>query len=556
MAIKKFIDSTGLATLWEKIKALIPGIATSSKAGIVKSGGDITVAADGAVTVNNHLKLSGGTMTGNVKKKEGDYVSLVPSKAYSSYYLQFMKITYVGASLDVPIEIRLLGRGSHQYIIQVNNNSGSPNNVTFYTVGNAINDNGGIYYKYDSTARTLSLLFHHGGGGGWEDAAVTDVVVPNNHHDKFTFDYTISEVANTTGWTKASRTTFHYAISERAIEDGSGNTITSTYANKTELTDGSVTKVGTATLGSTTKPIYLSSGVPTTGTTYAGGTKVTLNGTNLSGSTATFYAPKTYGSSGHVLIAKGSGASPVFKNTIQIGSGATSKDFIKLYGPLSFFNILQVAAGETKEFDWSYASAVVYNGGTIKFSSSKTEAISRSVVPVWIEKGGKIKVDEWDYRSGTTFLFNQNTYTAIKSGTFFVNMFADPICYVLSSHEIFDKTLVISSLSDSRLTLVQSSGSSYYIIDLSSNNILYDGIVFDIPNNSYPSVTIGSIKMNNIPNCHVVRLYAKSGTITLSRLDTDYSFAVTPGGSSYHYINRNCYTEVMWYGNRWLTRQY
>jgi hypothetical protein len=142
MAIKKFIDSTGLATLWEKIKALIPGIATSSKAGIVKSGGDITVAADGAVTVNNHLKLSGGTMTGNVKKKEGDYVSLVPSKAYSSYYLQFMKITYVGANLDVPIEIRLLGRGSHQYIIQVNNNNGSPDNVTFYTVGNAINDNG------------------------------------------------------------------------------------------------------------------------------------------------------------------------------------------------------------------------------------------------------------------------------------------------------------------------------------------------------------------------------------------------------------------------------
>jgi hypothetical protein len=283
---------------------------------------------------------------------------------------------------------------------------------------------------------------------------------------------------------------------------------------------------------------------------------VTLNGTNLSGSTATFYAPKTYGSSGHVLIAKGSGASPVFKDTIQISSGVTSKDFIKLYGPLSFFDILQVEAGATKEFDWSYASAVVYNGGTIKFSSSKTEAISRSVVPVWIEKGGKIKVDEWDYRSGTTFLFNQNTYTAIKSGTFFVNMFADPICYVLSSHEIFDKTLVISSLSDSRLTLVQSSGSSYYKIDLSSNNILYDGIVFDIPDNSYPSVTIGSIKMNNIPNCHVVRLYAKSGTITLSRLDTDYSFAVTPGGSSYHYINRNCYTEVMWYGNRWLTRQY
>lgn len=54
MAVKKFIDSTGLATLWEKVKALIPGIATSSKAGIVKSGGDITVASDGVVSVNDN----------------------------------------------------------------------------------------------------------------------------------------------------------------------------------------------------------------------------------------------------------------------------------------------------------------------------------------------------------------------------------------------------------------------------------------------------------------------------------------------------------------------
>lgn len=56
MAVKKYLDSTGLATLWEKIKALIPTIATSSKAGIVKSGGDITVTSDGVVSVNNRLR--------------------------------------------------------------------------------------------------------------------------------------------------------------------------------------------------------------------------------------------------------------------------------------------------------------------------------------------------------------------------------------------------------------------------------------------------------------------------------------------------------------------
>lgn len=34
----------------------------------------------------------------------------------------------------------------------------------------------------------------------------------------------------------------------------------------TALTDGSVTKVGTSTVGGTTTPIYLNAGVPTAGT--------------------------------------------------------------------------------------------------------------------------------------------------------------------------------------------------------------------------------------------------------------------------------------------------
>lgn len=204
---------------------------------VIKGSLKATATHDGSGNniVNTYLKLAGGNMTGNVRKKEGDYVALIPSKQYSSYYLQFMKITYVGANLDVPVEIRLSGRGSHQYIIQVNNASGGLNNVTFYTTGNSIGTEMGVYYKYDSTAKTLSLMYHHSGGGGWEAAAVTDVIVPNNHYDKFTFDYTITEVVGASGWTKAGRTTFHYAISERANRDGNGNTITSYYAPKTEL---------------------------------------------------------------------------------------------------------------------------------------------------------------------------------------------------------------------------------------------------------------------------------------------------------------------------------
>ena len=47
-----------------------------------------------------------------------------------------------------------------------------------------------------------------------------------------------------------------------AVRDENGKKIASTYATKTQLTNGSVTKVGTATVGSTSKPIYLNAGSP------------------------------------------------------------------------------------------------------------------------------------------------------------------------------------------------------------------------------------------------------------------------------------------------------
>jgi len=55
---------------------------------------------------------------------------------------------------------------------------------------------------------------------------------------------------------------------------------------------------GTA-VGSSTKPVYIAStGRATAGSTYAGGSRVNLNGTSKESSIATFYAPTTPGSAG------------------------------------------------------------------------------------------------------------------------------------------------------------------------------------------------------------------------------------------------------------------
>ena len=70
-------------------------------------------------------------------------------------------------------------------------------------------------------------------------------------------------------------------------------------------------------IGSTTKPVYIAaSGVATACSTYAGGTKVTLNNSSKGGSTASFYAPTAGGTSGYILTGAGTTSAPTWSSTI------------------------------------------------------------------------------------------------------------------------------------------------------------------------------------------------------------------------------------------------
>ena len=82
----------------------------------------------------------------------------------------------------------------------------------------------------------------------------------------------------------------------------SGNATTATTASK----------LGSSNLGSATKPIYLASGTATEGSTYAGGTAITLNNSSKAASTASFYAPTASGTSGQVLKSNGNGSAPTW----------------------------------------------------------------------------------------------------------------------------------------------------------------------------------------------------------------------------------------------------
>jgi hypothetical protein len=88
----------------------------------------------------------------------------------------------------------------------------------------------------------------------------------------------------------------------------SDSTLDAFKVSGTVATATTATKLGSSTLGSGTKPIYLSSGTATECSTYAGGTAVTLNNASKAASTASFYAPTGAGTSGQLLKSSGSGA--------------------------------------------------------------------------------------------------------------------------------------------------------------------------------------------------------------------------------------------------------
>ena len=111
---------------------------------------------------------------------------------------------------------------------------------------------------------------------------------------------------------------------------------------------------GTA-IGGSTQPVYVySDGTITACTKYAGGTAVTLNGSSKAGSTASFYAPTSAGTSGYLLKSSGSGA-PTWLASVPIANGGTGAT---------------TAAAALTNLGAIAKSAVTSIGKTINFTSS------------------------------------------------------------------------------------------------------------------------------------------------------------------------------------------
>ena len=137
-------------------------------------------------------------------------------------------------------------------------------------------------------------------------------------------------------------------------------------------------KLGTTTVGATTIPIYLSNGSPIQCDTYAGGTAVTLNGTNKGARTASFYAPTVAGTSGQILVSKGANTAPAWSSWTTAGflktnaSGVVSVDSTK-YAPSA-----NLTAGGTYSVVSYNKDGIITAGGNIIKYYAKTASTGPS----------------------------------------------------------------------------------------------------------------------------------------------------------------------------------
>lgn len=125
--------------------------------------------------------------------------------------------------------------------------------------------------------------------------------------------------------------------------------------------------------GSTTKPVYFSAaGTVAEASTYAGGTKVTLNGADKGASEASFYAPAGAGTSGQILKSSGTGAPTwVNQSTLSVGSATTAGGFTSAKTVALTGDVTGSASGGASG-GWSISTTLANSGVTAGTYSAVT----------------------------------------------------------------------------------------------------------------------------------------------------------------------------------------
>lgn len=208
-----------------------------------------------------------------------------------------------------------------------------------YLVPDSTDVESGSYIEY--------MTVKNGTTYSWEPIGTTKVVIP---------EYTIAN----DGQNKIQ-------LQKDGTKVGSSVTIN----NVSNATTAS--KLGSSTVGSATKPIYLNKGTATEASTYAGGTAVTLNGTSKASNTASFYAPTGAGTSGQILVS--SGGAPAWSSWTTAGLLKTNASGVVSVDSTKYAASANLAKGGTYSVVSYNKDGIVTAGGNIIKYYSKTASI-------------------------------------------------------------------------------------------------------------------------------------------------------------------------------------
>lgn len=137
-------------------------------------------------------------------------------------------------------------------------------------------------------------------------------------------------------------------------------------------------KLGTDDVGSITKPIYLERGIAKECGLYAGGTAVTLNGTNKSSSIASFYAPTGPGTSGQILVSKGKNTAPAWSSWDTAGLLKTDVNGVVSVDTTKYAQSAKLQAGGTYSVVSYNTDGIITAGGNIIKYYAKTASVGPS----------------------------------------------------------------------------------------------------------------------------------------------------------------------------------
>lgn len=137
-------------------------------------------------------------------------------------------------------------------------------------------------------------------------------------------------------------------------------------------------------VGSSTQPVYLSDGKLIAANSFAGGTKVILNGTDTGASTATFYAPTGAGTSGQFLKSSGSGApSWAALPTYSAGTGLTLTNTtfsVSSANVSTMMNLLEVGSSSAQLNDYLIAQYAGGGNTTTTYHRRKVSSVVNATV--------------------------------------------------------------------------------------------------------------------------------------------------------------------------------